>query len=72
MSLFPIPSAASTNLLMIIFSPVSFNEPNSNIEVTLKSPALFNEIPVEFPDPSVNSFKVAVIAALSIVFIKPW
>ena len=55
-----------------MFSPVSFKDPNSKIAFTLKSPALFNEIPVEFPDPSVNSFKVAVIAALSIVFIKPW
>ena len=50
---------------------MSFKDPNSNIDVTLKSPDVFKNIPVEDPDPSVNSFKDAVNAKLSIDFIKP-
>ena len=56
---------------MIIFSPESFNDPNSKIAFTLKSPALFKDRPVPFPAPSLNSFNVAEITALSIVLIRP-
>ena len=54
-----------------MFSPVSFKEPNSNIAVTLKSPAVFINTPLANPEPSVSSFKLEVKAALSIVLIKP-
>ena len=71
LSLLEIPSAASTNLVIIIFSAVSFNDPNSKIEFTLKSPTVFINNPVPVPVPSVIYFKVAVIAALSMVLINP-
>ena len=54
-----------------MFSPVSFNDPNSNTELTLKSPALFIYKPVAFPDPSVSCLSVADITALSMVFMRP-
>ena len=69
--LFPIPSAASTNFEITIFSAVSFKEPNSKIAVTLKSPALFKYKPVTFPSPSLSCLRVAEIAVLSSVFIRP-
>jgi hypothetical protein len=54
-----------------MFSAVSLSDPNSKIDVTLKSPALFKYSPVKLPEPSDNCFNVAEIAALSVVLIRP-
>ena len=46
LSLLDIPSASSTNLVIVISSPVSLIEPNSAVPVTFMEPSVFINTPV--------------------------
>ena len=70
LSLFAIPSASSTNFVIVMFSPVSFKEPKETVPDATTRPSVDTLTPVPLPAPSVSSTSPT-IALLSLVLINP-